>query len=196
MVARPARNAVTKRRISLLAMRSFDLDILVVADELTEAYVEIFTSPPWQHRDAEATRAAFRERIESDAHRPGFRAMLAMSDDGEIDGFVTGWITQAPFRTDRAYGEVTRRLGVDRVNDLLVGAFEVDELGVRAHARGTGLGRRLLSALTATAPGGRAWLLAWNQAHDTLAFYRRIGWQEPEPVPGNETDVVVFLSPS
>ena len=58
------------------------------------------------------------------------------------------------------------------------------------------LGRRLLSALTATAPGGRAWLLAWNQAHDTLAFYRRIGWQEPEPLPGNETDVVVFLSPN
>uniref|UniRef100_A0AAU2VUY2 GNAT family N-acetyltransferase n=1 Tax=Streptomyces sp. NBC_00008 TaxID=2903610 RepID=A0AAU2VUY2_9ACTN len=178
-------------------MRYFGLDILDFADELTGAYVEVFTAPPWEHRDAEATRAAFRERLEADAQRPGFRAVLAMSDSGEVEGFVTGWITRAPFRTDRAYGKVTSRIGADRVNELLIGAFEVDELGVRSHARGTGLGRRLLSALTATGhgPRGRAWLLAWNQAHDTLAFYRRIGWQEPAPVPGSETDIVVFLSP-
>ncbi|WP_217240891.1 GNAT family N-acetyltransferase [Streptomyces sp. AC555_RSS877] len=177
-------------------MRYFGLDILTVANELTEAYVEIFTAPPWEHRNAEATRAAFLERLEADAHRPGFRAVLAMSDDGAVDGFGTGWTTQAPFRTDRAYGKVASRLGAERVSELLVGAFEVDELGVRSHARSTGLGRLLLSALTATAPGGRAWLLAWEQAHDTLAFYRRIGWQEPDPLPGSETDIVVFLSPS
>ncbi|MEV0915917.1 GNAT family N-acetyltransferase [Streptomyces sp. NPDC049967] len=178
-------------------MRYFGLDILDFADELTEAYVEVFTAPPWEQRDAEATGAAFRERLETDARRPGFRAVLAMSDSGEVEGFVTGWITQDPFRTDRAYGKVTSRIGADRVNELLIGAFEIDELGVRSHARGTGLGRRLLSALTATGrgPRGRAWLLTWNQAHDTLAFYRRIGWQEPEPMPGNETDIVVFLSP-
>lgn len=176
-------------------MRYFGLDILDFADELTGAYVEIFTAPPWEHRDAEATRAAFRNRLETDARRPGFRAVLAMSDNGEVEGFVTGWITQAPFRTDRAYGQVASRIGADRVDELLIGAFEIDELGVRSHARGTGLGRRLLAALTATGPRGRAWLLAWNQAHDTLAFYRRIGWQEPEPMPGIETDIVVFLSP-
>ncbi|MFG2127120.1 GNAT family N-acetyltransferase [Streptomyces sp. NPDC048751] len=68
-------------------------------------------------------------------------------------------------------------------------------MGVRAPARGTGLGRRLLSALIDTTPGGRAWLLTWNQAHDTLAFYRRVGWREPEPLPGRQTDIVVFLSP-
>lgn len=106
--------------------------------------------------------------------------MLARSDDGAEEGFVTGWITQAPFRTDRAYGKVTTRLGAARVKDPLVGAFEVDELGVRSHARGTGLGRRLLTALVDTAPGGRAWLLAWSKAHETLAFYRRIGWRESD----------------
>ncbi|MFJ8469799.1 GNAT family N-acetyltransferase [Streptomyces swartbergensis] len=176
-------------------MQYFDVDILAVADELIEAYVEIFTAPPWEHRNAEATWAEFRQRLEADAHRPGFRAVLARSDKGTVDGFVTGWITQAPFRTDRAYAKVTTRLGAERVNELLVGTFEVDELGVRSHARSTGLGRRLLSALIDTAPGGRAWLLAWSGAHDTLAFYRRIGWQEPDPISGNETDIVVFLSP-
>ncbi|WP_210586128.1 GNAT family N-acetyltransferase [Streptomyces sp. GESEQ-35] len=177
-------------------MKHFGRDVLTVADDLSAAYTEVFTAPPWEHREPEATRVEFRERLETDARRPGFRAVLALSDAGEVDGFVSGWITQAPFRTDRAYGKVTRRLGADRVNQLLVGALEIDELGVRARARGAGLGRRLLSALTATAPGGRAWLLTWNQAHDTLAFYRHIGWQEPEPLPGSETDIVVFLSTS
>lgn len=177
-------------------MRHFGQNILTVADELTEAYVEIFTAPPWSDRNAEETRSAFRERLETDARRPGFRALLALSDSGGVDGFVTGWTTRSPFRADRAYGKVTRRLGADRVDELLVGAFEVDELGVRSHARGTGLGRRLLTALTATVPDGRAWLLTWDQAHDTLAFYRRTGWTEPTPLPGQETDVVVFLSPA
>jgi GNAT superfamily N-acetyltransferase len=91
---------------------------------------------------------------------------------------------------------VSELLGAERVEELLVGAFEIDELGVRADARGTGLGRRLLSVLTSAAPGGRAWLLTWDQAHETVAFYRRTGWREPEPLPGAESDVVVFLSPS
>lgn len=176
-------------------MRHFGQDILTVADELTEAYVEVFTAPPWEHRNAEETRSAFRERLETDALRPGFRAVLALSGSGGVDGFVTGWTTRSPFRSDRAYGKVTRRLGAARVDELLVGAFEIDELGVRAHARGTGLGRRLLSAVTSAVPDGRAWLLTWDQAHDTVAFYRRTGWTEPAPLRGQETDVIVFLAP-
>ncbi|GGQ91190.1 hypothetical protein Saso_75620 [Streptomyces asoensis] len=53
-------------------MRYFDRGILTVADELAEAYAEVFTAPPWEHRDREETRAAFAKRLESDAHRPGF----------------------------------------------------------------------------------------------------------------------------
>jgi GNAT superfamily N-acetyltransferase len=174
-------------------MKFFGADVLDLADDLTDAYVEVFTAPPWDHRDPGETRTAFRRRLADDAARPGFRALLSFSDTGGIDGFATGWTTQAPFRTDRAYGKVIERLGAERVDQLLVGTFEVDELAVRRHARGTGLGRRLLRELTATE--GRAWLLTWDQAHDTLAFYRRIGWREPEPVPGSETDIVVFTSP-
>ncbi|GAA2136536.1 GNAT family N-acetyltransferase [Streptomyces synnematoformans] len=88
-----------------------------------------------------------------------------------------------------------KRLGAERVGELLTGSFGVDELGVRSHARRTGLGGRLLSGITAAAPGGRAWLLTWDQAHDALAFYRRHGWGEPEAVHGQEADIVVFLSP-
>lgn len=176
-------------------MKHFDRNILDVANELADAYVEVFTAPPWRHEGPEATRAEFLQRLETDAHRPDFRAVLALSGTGVVDGFATGWTTHPPFRTDRSYPKVTNRLGPDRVNDLLVGALEIDELGVRPQARGTGLGRQLLSTITSTAPDGRAWLVTWNQAHDTLAFYRRVGWREPAPVPGDDTDIVVFLSP-
>jgi len=167
--------------------------VLEIADELTEAYVEVFTAPPRQHRDPEKTRIAFRERLEGDVRRDGFRAWVERSGDGQIAGFVTGWTTPAPFRTDRSYGQVQARIGPEQVQDLLVGAFEIDELGVRAHVQGTGMGRRLLATVAEEQP--RAWLLAWNQAHDALAFYRRVGWKEA-PVRGPETDIVVFLSPN
>ena len=180
-------------------MHRYGRDLLEIADELTTAYVEVFTAPPFEHRDPEETRSAFRKRLEADVERDGFQAWVERSPgdggdgvDGRIAGFLTGWTTPAPFRTDRSYGSVLERLGAEQVEELLIGAFEVDELGVLQHARGTGLARRLLD--TAARERGRAWLLAWNQNHDALAFYRHVGWQEPKPR-GPETDIIVFVTP-
>lgn len=173
-------------------METYGADLLDIADELTDAYVEVFSAPPWD-RDPEQTRAAFRKRMDTDAPRPGFRALVARSAAG-IDGFATGWTTGAPFRSDRSYGQVTELLGEERVSELIVGAFEVDELAVRVHARGSGLGRELLTALVADVPRG-AWLLTARKAVKTVAFYEKIGWHRPEPLPGVVNDIVVFLSP-
>lgn len=172
-------------------MQTYGRDVLEIADELTTAYVEVFTAPPFEHRDPEQTRIAFRKRLDQDAERDGFQAWIERTEDGRIAGFVTGWTTPSPFRTDRSYGSVLDRLGAEQVDELLVGAFEVDELGVLEHARGTGLARRLLE--TATRERSRAWLLAWNQNHDAIAFYRHLGWHEPE-VRGPEHDIVVFTA--
>jgi ribosomal protein S18 acetylase RimI-like enzyme len=172
-------------------VQTYGRDVLEIADELTTAYVEVFTAPPFEHRDPEQTRIAFRKRLDQDAERDGFQAWIERTEDGRIAGFVTGWTTPSPFRTDRSYGSVLDRLGAEQVDELLVGAFEVDELGVLEHARGTGLARRLLE--TATRERSRAWLLAWNQNHDAIAFYRHLGWHEPE-VRGPEHDIVVFTA--
>jgi GNAT superfamily N-acetyltransferase len=174
-------------------VQTYGVDVLELADELTEAYVEVFTAPPWTHRDPDETRAAFRKRLDGDALRDGFTAWIEHSPGGGIAGFLTGWTTPSPFRTDRAYGAVLDRLGLAQTEDLLVGAFEVDELAVTQSARGTGLGRRLLGLATEEHP--RTWLLTWSRARDTIAFYRHLGWKEPE-VHGQEHDIVVFLSPN
>lgn len=164
------------------------------ADDFTAAYHEIFAGPPW-NRDPATTFRPFRDRLLTDVHRPGFTALIARSAAG-IEGIATGWTTGTPFRTDRAYPQVAEQLGPDRLAECVLGAFEVDELGVQERARGTGLGRRLLSELVSDVPDGRAWLLTAANATDTIAFYHRVGWHQVTPRPGTENDIVVFLSPS
>jgi GNAT superfamily N-acetyltransferase len=168
-------------------------ETLAHADALCHAYAEVFAPPPWS-RDPTIAYHSFHQRLENDVERPGFRATVSISD-GNILGFSTGWITQAPFPTSRSYPRVADKLGPDRVDNLLIGAFEVDEMAVRHAAHGKGLGRGLLAAITDAAPDGRAWLLTWDQAPDAVAFYRHIGWHEVPPLPGIRNEVVIFLSP-
>jgi ribosomal protein S18 acetylase RimI-like enzyme len=166
---------------------------LAVADQLCQAYAEVFSQPPWNEDHTRVEE--FRHRLDTDVHRPGFRAVVATGTGPAIDGFATGWITRAPFPTGRSYDKVTGRLGPQRVNELLMGALEVDELAVCPHARRRGLGRDLLLALTSDAPEGRAWLLTHGDVTGTIAFYRSVGWRPIEPLPGTDNDIAVFLSP-
>jgi GNAT superfamily N-acetyltransferase len=158
---------------------------------LEAAYLDVFSAPPWNERDA----AGFLARLRDAGDRPGFRAVLATDErhPGDVEGFATGWITPDPLPTGRAYDRVRAAIGDPAVRDLLVGAFEVDELAVRPRARGTHLGGRLLAALVAPEP--RAWLLTSSTAVDTVAFYRREGWRELRPAAGAGQGVTTFLSP-
>ncbi|UQX01323.1 GNAT family N-acetyltransferase [Streptomyces sp. RerS4] len=173
-------------------MISYGRTVLDLADELVDAYAEVFSAPPWN--EGEETIRHFSTRLQSDVRRPGFRTAFAQSPAG-IDGFATGWITRDPFPEHRAYPQVAAQLGPQRVRELLVGALEIDELAVRAHARGHGTGRALLTEITADAPDGRAWLLTSRLATDTVATYRRLGWHEVPALPGTLTGVIVFLAP-
>lgn len=166
--------------------------VLDLADELVDAYADVFSAPPWN--EDEETIRQFATRLPADARRRGFRTALAQSATG-IDGFATGWITPAAFPKDRAYAQVAAQLGPARVKELLTGALEIDELAVRPYARGRGTGRALLTEITHDAPDRRAWLLTSRLAKDTVATYRRLGWHEVAALPGTETGVIVFLSP-
>lgn len=174
-------------------MISYGRAVLDLADELVDAYAEVFSGPPWN--EGEETIRQFSTRLQTDVRRAGFRTAFAQSATG-IDGFATGWLTPAPFPKNRAYPQVAAQLGAARVRELLVGALEIDELAVRGYARGHGTGRTLLTEITADAPEGRAWLLTSRLATDTVATYRRLGWREVPALPGTETGVIVFLSPT
>src|SRR4051812_14135576 len=109
-------------------MRSSDIVIcygqavLDLADDLVDAYADVFSAPPW-NEDAETIRQ-FSVRLQADSRRRGFRTALAQSADG-IDGFATGWITPATFPKDRGYAQVAAQLGPARVRELLTGALEI-----------------------------------------------------------------------
>jgi hypothetical protein len=102
---------------------------LTIADHLRQAYAEVFSQPTWNEDHTRIEE--FRHQLDTDAHRPGFRAVVATGTGPTIDGFATGWITRTPFPTGRSYDKVTDQLGPQRVNELLVGALEVNELAVR-----------------------------------------------------------------
>ncbi|MFB0626441.1 GNAT family N-acetyltransferase [Streptomyces sp. AB3(2024)] len=173
-------------------MISYGRAVLDLADELVDAYADVFSAPPWN--EGEETIRQFSTRLQADVRRPGFRTAFAQSATG-IDGFATAWLTGVSFPRTRAYPQVAAQLGAERVRELLVGALEIDELAVRAYARGHGTGRALLTEITADAPQRRAWLLTSRLATDTVATYRRLGWHEVSALPGTESGVVVFLSP-
>ncbi|KOG31586.1 GNAT family N-acetyltransferase [Streptomyces resistomycificus] len=167
-------------------------ELLTHADDLHSVYAEAFCAPPWNEDEEMAVE--FGRRLPVDARRPGFTAALAFAGE-EVTGFVTAWTTPTPFPTGRSYPEAAAGLGPERTAEWLCGAREIDELAVRAGARGAGLASGLLAAVVADAPEGRSWLLTSVRSPRAVTFYRRQGWvQVTHPSP-DDTGIVVFLGP-
>ncbi|MEU7052247.1 GNAT family N-acetyltransferase [Streptomyces eurythermus] len=159
---------------------------------LRSVYADAFCAPPWNEDEERAD--AFVARLGPDVRRPGFTAALAF-DGPDVVGFATAWSTPTPFPADRCYPQAAAGLGPSRTEEWLCGAREIDELAVRATARGTGVAAGLLRAVTDDAPDGRAWLLTSLRSAQALAFYRRQGWtQATHPSPDGH-GIAVFLGP-
>ncbi|MFC7305296.1 GNAT family N-acetyltransferase [Streptomyces monticola] len=173
-------------------MICYGATVLDLVEDLVDAYAEVFSEPPWN--EDEETIQRFHYRLCNDAERPGFRTVLAQSRLG-VDGFAIAWLTPKSLPDTRTYAKVASQLGPERVEELLAGALQLDELAVRRHARPQGLGRSLLSELADDAPSGRAWVAMSRRAKNAVASYRRLGWREVRPLPDAENEVLVFLSP-
>lgn len=172
--------------------------LLARQDGIRQTYADAFAGPPWREGPDQAD--GYVHRLAEDTARPGFRAALALSgapeepDAASVVGFATAWITGSPFPSTRAYAAVASVLGHERTTAWLVGALEVDELALSPHARGTGMGAALLKSVTASAPGGRSWLLTSADAGPAVRLYRRLGWRRVPCAPGGP-DIAVFLGP-
>ncbi|WP_407566448.1 GNAT family N-acetyltransferase [Streptomyces sp. 184] len=167
-------------------------ELLACTDALRSVYADAFGTPPWNEDEAQA--AEFAARLPDDARRPGFTAATAVQG-GRLVGFTTAWTTPSPFPRDRCYPQAAAGLGPERTARWLCGALEIDELAVAPAAHGTGIAARLLEAVIADAPEGRAWLLTSVQAPRALAFYRRHGWTQVTHPSADGKGIVVFLGP-
>lgn len=166
--------------------------LLAHTDTLRSVYVDAFCAPPWNEDESKADQ--FSAALPENSRRPGFTAATAVQDDTLV-GFTTAWTTLAPFPTDRCYPQAAAGLGAAHTAQWLCGALEIDELAVRPTAHGTGTAARLLDAVTADAPDGRAWLLTSVQAPRAMAFYRRLGWTQATHPSTEGKGIVVFLGP-
>ncbi|MEU6166960.1 GNAT family N-acetyltransferase [Streptomyces tanashiensis] len=166
--------------------------LLAYAEGVRAVYADAFGSPPWGEGPEQAD--AYLRRLRDDMDRPGFTAALAL-DGNAVLGWATAWTTPSPFPTGRCHPQISAALGKHRTADWLCGAREVDELAVATPARGTGLGARLLHAVTADRADGRCWLLTSVAARAAAAFYDREGWtQATHPAPGGAGHAA-FLGP-
>ncbi|MEV8068559.1 MULTISPECIES: GNAT family N-acetyltransferase [unclassified Streptomyces] len=174
-------------------IRSVTADALLpYGKALRSVYADAFRAPPWNEGPERAD--AFAARLATEVRRPGFTAALAF-DGREPVGFATAWTTPTPFPAGGCHAPAAVCLGRSRAEEWLCGAREVDELAVRPAAHGRGVGAALLDAVTADAPGGRAWLLAPLRSVRATSFYRHLGWtQATHPAPEGE-GVAVFLGP-
>lgn len=155
---------------------------LAARDELVDVYRAVFCAPPWSEPPERAT--AFADRLESDTAQAGFAATWAWAG-ASLAGFAYGFTTAHPFPDHGCYRGVRAGLGPDV--DRLSGTFEVFELAVRPEHRGGGVGRALLTALTA---GRAAWLLTSVKISEAVGFYERLGWWRQSTT----DDLVVFTN--
>ncbi|MEW1633632.1 GNAT family N-acetyltransferase [Streptomyces sp. NPDC093801] len=167
-------------------------EVLGYIGGVREVYAEAYGAPPWEEDPGRSD--VYVRRLADDVKRPGFTAALALDGDVVL-GYATAWTTPESFPTDRCYPHVSAALGERHTSAWLCGAREVDELAVAARARGTGLGARLLAAVTEERADGLCWLLTSIRAKAACAFYERQGWtQATHPAPGG-AGYAAFLGP-
>lgn len=134
-----------------------------------EASVEVFGVA----MDAPVTELQSRQAIVlRHLGRPGFTAVAALEAE-RLVGFGYAY----PGRRGQWWHDiVSTALGPEAAAQWLSSSFEIVELHVRPEAQGSGLGRQLLTALLAGAPGGTAVLSTGDRDSRARRLYRSMGF--------------------
>lgn len=105
--------------------------------------------------------------------RPAYRALAATDEAGSMAGFAYGY-AEPPGSWWDSY--VRPRMTERGLAELMDQAWTVVELMVSPHAQGTGLGRRLITALVDGLPYPRVQLSTQRDGNPARAFYDRLGF--------------------
>ena len=139
---------------------------VTVRDELWPLYRSVFG-------DFDDVRAWRDGVLDRHSARPGFRLALAREGHSLV-GFAYGYTGEhGQWWTDRA----ATVLDPTVASDWLGGHFELVSIGVAETARGTGVGRHVMTALTDGLAQSR-WVLMTSADPDAPArrLYRSTGW--------------------
>jgi ribosomal protein S18 acetylase RimI-like enzyme len=144
----------------------------------------------WGKSGAGATSAD--AQIRRHAGYPGFKAVVALTPEGQAVGFAYGY-TNTPGQW--WHERVAENLGAERTARELTGSFCVTELAVMSSHRRRGLGRRLLAQLLADLPHRAATLSTQRDNLAARALYEAAGWdyliERMRFVPGDQEWVVM-----
>lgn len=138
---------------------------------IREIYKELFSGPPYY--EPEGSASAFVERLQNQTDREGWR-LLTAEQNGPLLGFVYGYISrQGQWWHDRVTSEFEPAL----VEQWFEDSFVLVEFGVRASARGQGIGSRLHDAILNEIPNQVALTMTHQEKNPVVAFYLNRGWQ-------------------
>jgi ribosomal protein S18 acetylase RimI-like enzyme len=160
------------------------------------------TEPTLAHLDGHATLERFAEiqtvysaafprnsledhawRTSRQAASPGFEAVIALTEDGQIIGFAYG----LPLAADSSWWNgLTPDPGQGFTTETGARTFAVIDLAVLPVHRGRGLGRRLMDELLRGRPEERATLGTHPSKTGNQAMYERWGWRPAGRALGGE----------
>jgi len=144
-------------------------DFLHHLDDIIEVYGEAMHYGP-------AMLNSRRGYMATHAHRAGFRAVATVDDDGAVQGFGYGYISEVG---QWWHDQVRSGLRREQRRTWLIDCFEIVELHVRPSAQGHGAGAAQLTALMTAVPNSRLLLStpeADEQASRAWRLYRRFAF--------------------
>jgi GNAT superfamily N-acetyltransferase len=146
-------------------------EFVAARPEVADVYRTAFAEDQYPQPEVEVRR--FREVLDRQAQRSGFKCKVARTSAGQIVGIAYGY-TGAPGQW--WHDIVAGALPGHQAQRWLGDCFELVELHLMPHVQGRGIGGRLHDTLLAGLPHKTAALSTINTQTRALHLYRNRGW--------------------